>query len=585
MSDTPTQSQSNGASSNGTITPGNTAAIGQFTILGQTKFIQQPDRVVAGTPFATAVVVAVVDSKGNILKDYTGSVDLAFLDNYDPNQHVDKLFAQWHFLTTISATKGIATFTGISIGQVGSNFILIASGAHILTSQSKVFDVAAPKLANPPASISIVSGNSQKLTLSKNLVVMPLQVMVLDSAGKPVSNAYVTFSAPQPVTTTSSPSSPIRGLGGKFGDKYTTTVTTTITGTATISNFNPDIAGAYNITATVEGVKNPAVFNLINFDLPSAPDKVQAITSEDQVTLTWVTPVYSGSVAITGYNVYEVSNTGTNHDPTKLNTTPVTTNSYVVKGLSANVEYLFMISAINAVGESGMGLGARVTLHSAANLPTQPTLIQAVVRDRQVTLYFAAGSADPSNTVTPPAIMGFNLYRADNKHPDNTPVKIGFINADKTTYTDNNLTDGVVYTYTLTAFNTNGESTPSNSKSASLEDSSQNTGDAPDEPSLLSATIEDNGQISLSWQAPQANDSPVTGYNIYRIEQHNNISNVPVNELGPLAVNTSPIPANTSSYVDTASLKPDTTYYYFVRAINTHGEGNPSNIEIVKTHP
>ena len=85
--------------------------------------------------------------------------------------------------------------------------------------------------------------------------------------------------------------------------------------------------------------------------LPSAPTRLtSASTSQTSVTLTWSRGTDS---TVVGYNIYRVSG-GT--PPTSLsglsplNSTPVTSNTYLNSGLSPNSTYSYVVVSVNAAG-------------------------------------------------------------------------------------------------------------------------------------------------------------------------------------------------------------------------------------------
>jgi len=101
----------------------------------------------------------------------------------------------------------------------------------------------------------------------------------------------------------------------------------------------------------------------------------------------------------------------------------------------------------------------------------------------------------------------------------------------------------------------------------------QNVGEAPGPPSNLTADADGTTAIVLDWDAPaDTGSSSVTGY---RIE-------VSDDEDGPWQ----PLDADTESTETTythTGLDPNTTRYYRVFAINTGGEGDPSNVASATT--
>lgn len=100
----------------------------------------------------------------------------------------------------------------------------------------------------------------------------PLEARVLDSSGQPVSGIQVTFAAPSAIANSGPPSAEIPTCS----NEYSTVATTDASGIAYSPSLAPDgVAGSYQVTATVVGVSNPAIFNLTN--TAGAPLSVTAV--------------------------------------------------------------------------------------------------------------------------------------------------------------------------------------------------------------------------------------------------------------------------------------------------------------------
>jgi hypothetical protein len=85
-------------------------------------------------------------------------------------------------------------------------------------------------------------------------------------------------------------------------------------------------------------------------------------------------------------------------------------------------------------------------------------------------------------------------------------------------------------------------------------------------PSALTA-VAGNGQVSLSWAAPTGGGAPATGYNVYEAAAPGHESGAPLN-------GATPVPSPTYSV---SGLSNGQSYYFEVTAINSAGEGVPSN--------
>ena len=187
---------------------------------------------------------------------------------------------------------------------------------------------------------------------------------------------------------------------------------------------------------------------------PAAPTGVTATPGDGQINIGW-TPV-SGA---TSYNIYW----STNPEVTPTNGTKITgaPNPDILKELTNGTPYYFLVTAVNANGEStptppfsGTGGSAELT-----TVPAAPTEVTATPGDGQVTIAWTSV----------PGAKSYNIYWSTN--PDVTTA-----NGTKITGAPNpdiikGLTNGTSYYYLVTAVNGKGESTaatPKLLKSASV---------------------------------------------------------------------------------------------------------------------
>ena len=99
---------------------------------------------------------------------------------------------------------------------------------------------------------------------------------------------------------------------------------------------------------------------------PSSPTGLTATGGSSQVQLSWTAPGSNGGSAITGYDVYEGSVAG-GESTTPVNSTPITTTSYAVSGLTNGTSYYFTVEAINAAGNSSASNEASATPQMATS--------------------------------------------------------------------------------------------------------------------------------------------------------------------------------------------------------------------------
>ena len=278
--------------------------------------------------------------------------------------------------------------------------------------------------------------------------------------------------------------------------------------------------------------------------VPSAPTGLVASAGNASVVLSWTVPNSDGGSPITGYNVYR----GT--APGGEGGTPVATNvassSFTDTGLANGTTYYYKVAAVNAAGTSPQSGEASATPQPAATAPSAPQSLTAVGSNGAVQLSWTAPASNGGAAVT-----GYNVYRGTSAGGEgSTPVAT---NVTTTGFTDNPLTNGTTYYYTVKAVNSAGTSPPSTEASATPQAT------VPSAPLGVTASA-GNAAVTVSWSAPATNGgSPVTGYNVYR-------GTSPGGEGGtPVASN-----VTTTSFTDTG-LTNGTTYYYRVAAVNAAG--------------
>nr|WP_147665148.1 fibronectin type III domain-containing protein [Candidatus Prometheoarchaeum syntrophicum] len=270
--------------------------------------------------------------------------------------------------------------------------------------------------------------------------------------------------------------------------------------------------------------------------LPSAPQNLQAIPGDEQVELTWDAPLSAGDSAITGYNIYR----GTSSGSLSLFTSIGDVLTYTDTGLTNGQIYYYQISANNTEGEGPLCDEVSAT---PLGVPSAPQNLQAIPGDEQVELTWDAPlSAGDS------AITGYNIYRGTSSGSLSLFTSIG----DVLSYTDTGLTNGQIYYYQISAKNTEGEG-------PLCDEVSTTPLGAPTVPQNLQA-IPGDEQVELTWGAPLSDGgSVITGYNIYRGTSS-----------GSLSLFTSI--GDVLSYTDTG-LTNGQIYYYQISANNTEGEG------------
>ena len=284
--------------------------------------------------------------------------------------------------------------------------------------------------------------------------------------------------------------------------------------------------------------------------------------SSTSILLTWTAPSQTFGGNIVGYiiskrfaaDVYD-----------QIGETNGPQTSFTVTGLKTGETYTFVVKARYNIGTSSDNSSpasatptSSSTPPSKFTVPNSPTGLTATATSPiQIDLVWNAPTNDGGSQITG--------YKIDVKTgtgeyltlKDNT-------GSTSRTYPHADRITGTTYTYKVYAINSVGTSGPSNEASATPTVSSTPpvTKTKPSQPTSLVATAISQNQINLSWKAPSNNGGePITGYKIEASEGGGNYQVLSQN-------------AATSTTYSHTGLKPGTSYYYRVYAINSIGTGS-----------
>jgi hypothetical protein len=149
-----------------------------FSVTGgvptQLAFVQQPSNTVGGAPISPAVTVQVRDVNGNLVPTATNAVTVAI----GTNPQGGTLSGT----TTVNAVAGVATFSGLSIDNVGSGYTLVANASGLAAATSAAFNIVAPAGVN--AWINPAGGNwSVATNWSKGAVPVATDTVTITQSG------------------------------------------------------------------------------------------------------------------------------------------------------------------------------------------------------------------------------------------------------------------------------------------------------------------------------------------------------------------------------------------------------------------
>jgi fibronectin type 3 domain-containing protein len=176
---------------------------------------------------------------------------------------------------------------------------------------------------------------------------------------------------------------------------------------------------------------------------PAAPTGLQATAGNTQVSLTWTTT--SGA---TSYHVKRSTTSGGPYTQVAAPSTTSDTDTVLTNGTA----YYYVVSALNAAGESANSSQTSATPVAPATPPAAPSGLQATAGNAQVSLTWTASTGATS----------YHVKRSTTSGGPYAQVAAPTTTSD----TDTGLTNGTTYYYVVSALNATGESTNSSQASA-----------------------------------------------------------------------------------------------------------------------
>jgi fibronectin type 3 domain-containing protein len=271
---------------------------------------------------------------------------------------------------------------------------------------------------------------------------------------------------------------------------------------------------------------------------PAVVSGLAAVVDATDVTVSWDASVPTA----TSYNLYWSTTSGVT-TATGIKIADAKT-PYVQTGLASGQTYYYVVTAVNAAGESALSSEA-----SASLAPAAPTSVSAVSGNAQVTV-------DWNDDVY--GATSYNLYWSTTAGVTKaTGTKVADV---KAPFVHTGLTNGTAYYYVVTAVGVGGEGVES------AQTSTVPQVPAPSAPQGVLAinTPETTLSVTLSWLPPTSPD-PIISYTVYRSTTPDVVPSV-ATTLKTNAV---------SPYIDKVPAG-QVTYYYVVTATTAGGEGVPS---------
>lgn len=308
---------------------------------------------------------------------------------------------------TVPATATTATLTGLQVGS-GAGFGVYATNA----------------VGNGP------------VAYSNPVMIVTVPGIVRDLSAAPGNGSVrLTWAAPafdglSPVTGYT-----VRASNGATVKVSATTLSATVGGLANGTAYTFTVAAA-NAVGEGWALSLPAPVTPVP-GVPGAPGTPRVTVADHAATVTWTAAAPNGS-PVTGYTVTA--------QPEGLSVTvPGSALTATVRGLTVGTAYTFTVQAMNTVGAGPVSAPSARLI--AAGLPGTPTAVAA-----------AAGTASVRVTWAPPLDSGGSAVTAYLVRASNG-VTVRVL-ASARAYTFSGLTNGVAYTFSVTAVTAVGSGQP-----------------------------------------------------------------------------------------------------------------------------
>jgi hypothetical protein len=315
----------------------------------------------------------------------------------------------------------------------------------------------------------------------------------------------------------------------------------------TRSNDFPVLVGPFTVPgAGYAGSSDDAFVARIFEELPpAAPADLHATAvTASEIDLAWT----DKSTNEDGFKIER--KTGASGTWSQIDTVGANVTAYDDTGLTEGTTYFYRIRAYNDIGDSDYSNEAGVAILTRPAAPTD--LTAEAVNERRVDLAWTDHSGSES---------GFRIERKVNA--GDPWASVATVAANVTSFSDINVVETTTYTYRVLAFNSGGDSLPSNEAQATTPALT-----IPVAPSGLQATALDASRVRLTWVDNSYNEAG------FKIERKTGAGGVWA-QVGTAG-------ADATSFED-SGLTESTTYYYRVRANNGAGDSGYSNEAPVTT--
>lgn len=214
--------------------------------------------------------------------------------------------------------------------------------------------------------------------------------------------------------------------------------------TFAVNTLANGVAYAFNVTAT-NALGESAKSNTVTatpVSVANPPTALAGTIGNGTVSLSWAAPTNTGGSSITNYNVYR--------NGTLLAATGGANTSFAVNSLANGVSYSFTVTTVNAQGQSA---ASNAIASTPATIPNPPTSLAGTAGASSISLSWNAPSVTGGSPLTNYQIFVNGTF-------------VATTGGTNTTFSANNLLNGVSYSFNVRAVNGVGPSANSNTLTA-----------------------------------------------------------------------------------------------------------------------
>jgi fibronectin type 3 domain-containing protein len=337
--------------------------------------------------------------------------------------------------TVSGATATSANVTGLTDGTP-YYFVVTAVNANGQSAASAPVVSATPStVPGAPTSPAASGGNASSTVTWTDPA---------SNGGSPITGYDVYASTTNPPSTTGPPAATVSGA---------TATSVNVTG---LTNGDTYYFVVTAVNANGQSAPSSPVATATPTSVPDAPTAPSATAGAESATVNWTDPASDGGSAITGYDVYDsTTNPPSTTGPPAATVSGATATSVNVTGLTNGDTYYFVVTAVNANGQS-VASSPVVSATPASTVPGPPTGLSLARSGKNLTVTWTAPASDGGSAIT-----GYDAYVSTTNPPATTGTPAATAPATATSATIKKLSKTAKYYVVVLAVNANGRSVAS----------------------------------------------------------------------------------------------------------------------------